>query len=147
MSGRARPKRKPAVKIATTPGLFASKLTTYVARKKQGLVYLFCIMDKLPHLYPAIAAVLKDARKSAGLSQQKLADFSGLSRSYISFVERGERGISVTALYQIGKVIGVDGSELFRRIEQAVEGEPQVPSFSDKTYGERLKPAKGRKKT
>lgn len=104
-------------------------------------------MDKLPHLYPAIAAVLKDARKSAGLSQQKLADFSGLSRSYISFVERGERGISVTALYQIGKTIGVDGSELFRRIEKAVEGESQALSSLDRADGARLKLVKSKKKT
>ena len=80
-------------------------------------------MDTLPHLYPAIAAVLKAARVEAGLSQQELADFSGLSRSYISFVECGERGISVTALYQISKVLRVKGAELFRRIEEAIEQE------------------------
>ena len=71
----------------------------------------------MPHLYPAIASIIKEARKKAGLSQQQLADFCGLSRSYISFVERGERGLSVTALYQVGKAVGVDGSELFRLIE------------------------------
>ena len=80
-------------------------------------------MDKLPSLYPAIATVLKDARNASGLSQQELADFSGLSRSYISFVECGERGISVTALYQISKALNVEGAELFRRIEVALEAE------------------------
>lgn len=74
-------------------------------------------MEIMPHLYPAVAAVIKEARKKSGLSQQQLADFCGLSRSYISFVECGERGLSVTALYQIGKAVGVDGSELFKRIE------------------------------
>lgn len=74
-------------------------------------------MEIMPHLYPAVAAVVKEARKASGLSQQQLADFCGLSRSYISFVECGERGLSVTALYQIGKAVGVDGSELFKRIE------------------------------
>lgn len=79
------------------------------------------IMDKEPSLYAAIAAVLKEARTNAGLSQSQLADFSGLSRSYISFMECGERGLSVTALYQIGKALGVSGAELFSRIEKHVE--------------------------
>ena len=91
-------------------------------------------MDKMPHLYPAIAAVLKDARNTAGLSQQELADFSGLSRSYISFVECGERGISVTALYQISKALKIEGAELFRRIETGIEEElkrgPRAPEKS-----------------
>lgn len=77
-------------------------------------------MEIMPHLYPAVAAVIKDARLTAGLSQQQLADFCGLSRSYISFVECGQRGVSVTALHQIGKAVGVDGSELFKRIEQQI---------------------------
>lgn len=89
-------------------------------------------MDKLPHLYPAIAAVLKEARTTAGLSQQELADFSGLSRSYISFMECGERGISVTALYQISKALKMNGTELFQRIEKALDAEiksgPQPPA-------------------
>ena len=84
-------------------------------------------MDKLPHLYPAIAAVLKEARTAAGVSQQELADFSGLSRSYISFIECGERGISVTALYQISKALKINGTELFRRIEHALDAELQTP--------------------
>ncbi len=74
----------------------------------------------MPELYPAVAAVIKEARLAAGLSQHQLADFCGLSRSYISFVECGERGLSVTALYQIGVAVGVPGSELFRRIEGMV---------------------------
>jgi transcriptional regulator with XRE-family HTH domain len=102
----------------------------------QALEYFCFIMDKMPRLYPAIAAVIKEARKSAGLSQQELADFSGLSRSYISFVECGERGISVTALYQISKALKVDGAELFRRIEAGIEQELKSdPRQSETTAG------------
>ncbi len=92
-------------------------------------------MDKIPHVYPAIAAVLKEARNSAGLSQQELADFSGLSRSYISFVECGERGISVAALYQISKALKIEGAELFRRIENAIEEQERGPGKPEKTTG------------
>lgn len=75
----------------------------------------------MPHLYPAVAIVIKNARKEAGLSQQQLADFCGLSRSYISFIERGERGLSVTALFQIAKAVNVEGAELFKQIETRIK--------------------------
>lgn len=78
-------------------------------------------MEVMPHLYPAVAAVIKEARSAAGLSQQQLADFCGLSRSYISLVECGQRGVSVTALYQMGKAVGVDGAKLFERIERRIK--------------------------
>ena len=77
-------------------------------------------MDKLPALYSAIAVVLLEARLAAGLTQHQLADFTGLSRSYISFLECGERGASITALHQIGQAVGVPGSELLHRIEQRI---------------------------
>lgn len=103
-------------------------------------------MDKLPHLYPAIAAVLKTARTNVGLSQQELADFSGLSRSYISFMECGERGLSVTALYQISKALNISGAELFQRIEQALDAEmkrgPQPPAKTPGRPRKNTKPEK-----
>lgn len=130
-------------KSATGRSTATFKLTTYVVKISQGLAYLLECMDKLPHLYPAIAAVLKEARTTAGLSQQELADFSGLSRSYISFMECGERGVSVTALYQISKALKINGTELFRRIEQALDTEMQNgPQSPTKTPGRPRKSAK-----
>lgn len=93
-------------------------------------------MEILPHLYPAIATVLKEARKASGLTQQQLADFAGLSRSYISFMECAERGMSVTAMYQIAKVLKIDGADFYSRIEKHInEYLENGPSEPEKRSG------------
>ena len=52
-------------------------------------------MDKIPNLNWALAKVVKEARETAGLTQNELAGFSGLSEIYLSSLERGQRGDSL----------------------------------------------------
>lgn len=52
----------------------------------QVRVYIF-IMEIIPYLRIATAITLKEARVNAGIYQYQLADFSGLSCSYIAAVK------------------------------------------------------------
>jgi transcriptional regulator with XRE-family HTH domain len=52
-------------------------------------------------------------RKARGLTQEVLAEKSGLSFSYISDVERGERNISLESLEKIILALDVMPSEIF----------------------------------
>lgn len=61
----------------------------------------------------AFGAALRKMRKSKGLSQEKLAELSGLHRTYIGAVERGERNIALNNIYRIAQALGVDIKELF----------------------------------
>jgi transcriptional regulator with XRE-family HTH domain len=47
-----------------------------------------------------------------GLSQESLALASGLDRTYVGGVERGERNISVINIYKIAAALGVPAKEL-----------------------------------
>lgn len=85
-------------------------------------------MEKLPSLYWAVAHVIKEQRLAAGLTQSQLAGLAGLSEDYISAMERGIQGDSITALLHIGAVLRIEGHELLRRIEIAMRNNPEPPA-------------------
>ncbi len=73
---------------------------------------------------PRVGRVIRKYRESVGLSQEELAERSGLHRTYISLVERGRRNITVDALSQIAEALEVYASKLISDAEK----EPEVSS-------------------
>lgn len=55
---------------------------------------------------------LRRIRTSKGVSQEQLASLSGLDRSYVGSVERGERNISLENIFRLAEALGVPASEL-----------------------------------
>lgn len=55
---------------------------------------------------------LKEIRSANGITQEKLAELSGLSRQYIGDVERGTRNISLMNIYKIATALKLTLSEL-----------------------------------
>ena len=55
---------------------------------------------------------LKEARKSRGLSLEALAGLSGVSKSMLSQIERGESSPTVASLWNLTKALNVDFSGL-----------------------------------
>jgi transcriptional regulator with XRE-family HTH domain len=55
---------------------------------------------------------LKRYRLAAGLSQEELAQRSGLDRTYISGLERCRRNPTVIVLYELATVLGRDPRDL-----------------------------------
>lgn len=51
---------------------------------------------------------IAEVRKQKGYSQEKLALESGLARSYMSSVERGQRNISLLNIYKIADTLKVN---------------------------------------
>lgn len=59
---------------------------------------------------------IRQARAKLSISQEQLADLSGLHRTYVGGVERGERNISIENLIKIAKALRVDCAELVGRL-------------------------------
>lgn len=57
---------------------------------------------------------LRTARKSQGLSQEKLGELASLHRTYIGAVERAEKNISINNIAKIAKVLKVEPFELLK---------------------------------
>lgn len=60
-------------------------------------------------------------RKSAGLKQEDVARASGISRPFLSLLERGERGWSADLLVTVGTALGVGAAGLLPDPPQANE--------------------------
>lgn len=55
---------------------------------------------------------LRKIRRQTGISQEKLADLSGLHRTYVSSVERGQRNISLLNIEKLALALGVPLAKL-----------------------------------
>jgi transcriptional regulator with XRE-family HTH domain len=59
---------------------------------------------------------IREFRKRKGLSQEELAEATGLHRTYIGGIERGERNVSIINLSQIAKALDISLSVLFEEV-------------------------------
>jgi transcriptional regulator with XRE-family HTH domain len=56
---------------------------------------------------------IRELRRERGYSQERFAALSGLDRSYMGSVERGERNIGIDNVGAIARALNVDVSTLF----------------------------------
>ena len=61
--------------------------------------------------------VVRKIRLEKSISQETLADLSGLHRTYMSDVELGKRNVSLENIDRIANALEVSISEIFKQIE------------------------------
>jgi transcriptional regulator with XRE-family HTH domain len=69
-----------------------------------------------PHLI-AFGMAIRTIRKEKGLSQEAFADLAGIDRSYMGHIERGERNITLTKIYQISDALEMTVPAIFESIK------------------------------
>ena len=62
-----------------------------------------------------LGKVIREKRKSRGLTQVELAQKAGLDRNYIGMVERGERNPSFLSLQKIAQGLGLTLDEMLKQ--------------------------------
>lgn len=68
---------------------------------------LYCAQEVRGMIYKVLGEKLREARKRAGMTLEKLAEASGLSVTHVGAVERGAKTPSLAALYSICAALGV----------------------------------------
>ncbi|MGH4013931.1 MAG: helix-turn-helix domain-containing protein [Pseudonocardiaceae bacterium] len=69
-------------------------------------------MHDHPQTLAAFGRRVRATRESTGLSQEQLADKSGLHRTYVGSVERGERNIALLNIIRLARALEVDPGDL-----------------------------------
>lgn len=68
----------------------------------------------MSNLLNTIGSNVRAHRRALGLSQEELAARSGLHRTYIGGIERGERNISVLNIERVALALGITPAEILR---------------------------------
>jgi transcriptional regulator with XRE-family HTH domain len=76
-----------------------------------------------------LARRIRALRERRGLTQEDFAALSGISVSFASLLERGERSPSYETLLQVAAALGLPLSELFRQEEEADSGADRLVHF------------------
>lgn len=66
--------------------------------------------------YTALLVALVDARKSAGITQQQLADKLKKPQSFVAKYENGERRLDMAEFMTIAEELGVDPAKILQDI-------------------------------
>lgn len=55
---------------------------------------------------------IRAIRKEKNLSQEELAALANIDRSYMGHIERGEKNVTLTKIYQIADALGIPATTL-----------------------------------
>lgn len=79
----------------------------------------------------SIGERIRKQREAAGMSQSELAQVAGISRTYLSLIERGEaRNISFSILSHLALALGTSPAALTGEIESEVVLSPSLRQFA-----------------
>ena len=65
--------------------------------------------------------VLRELREEQKISQEELADYSNLDRTYISLLERGLRQPTITTIFKLAKALKTSPSKMIEKVELKIQ--------------------------
>jgi transcriptional regulator with XRE-family HTH domain len=67
--------------------------------------------------YPVVLRLLRAAREKAGMTQVDLAEKLGLTQSFVSKIERGDRRLDIVQLRTVCKALGLPLLAFVKQLE------------------------------
>src|SRR3954469_6652594 len=83
-------------------------------------------------------ARLRQIRKAKTLTQEAVALGSGLDRSYVGRIERGQANLSLVNIERVAEALGAEVAELFGYPMQSAVGQAMAAGHLKKTLEHRL---------
>ena len=71
---------------------------------------------------------IKEERKKRGLTQEKLAELSGISNNFISYIESGNKNASLKTIKRITDTLQITLSDLFSEMAIPKKARPNMPT-------------------
>lgn len=68
--------------------------------------------------------VLRELREANNISQEKLAEYCDLDRTYISLLERGLRQPTITTIFKVSKALNISPSDFVLKVELRIKELP-----------------------
>ena len=87
--------------------------TSVISERKDDTLLHHLSLKKNKDIHILFGLRIKELRVRAHISQEELSFRSGLSKNYISDVERGTRNISLKAISKLADGLKVEVKELF----------------------------------
>jgi transcriptional regulator with XRE-family HTH domain len=66
------------------------------------------------HLAAIFAANVRKKRLELGLSQEALAEYAGVHRTYIGMLERAEKNVTIYNIERLANALAIEAFELLR---------------------------------
>jgi transcriptional regulator with XRE-family HTH domain len=73
--------------------------------------------------YALVLRLLREAREKAGITQMQLAKKLGLTQSFVSKIERGDRRLDIVQLRTVCRVLGISLLEFVKQFEEELAQE------------------------
>jgi transcriptional regulator with XRE-family HTH domain len=83
-------------------------------------------MRRKSNLTKVVGEVIRQLRLERNHSQEEFADICGVHRTYVGFVERGERTMLIETANVLAAGLGISLSQLFAKVEQRSNGAESI---------------------
>ena len=77
--------------------------------------------------YAVVLRLLREAREKAGMTQTILAKKLGLTQSFVSKIEKGDRRLDIVQLRTLCQTFGIKLLEFVRLLEEKIEEDAASP--------------------
>lgn len=79
----------------------------------QSHLLLLWVMKPISKLHRSFGSRIKELRLKQSMTQEKLAELIEVDRSYMGFIERGERNPTLEKMRKIAKALKVNVKDIF----------------------------------